>query len=138
MPRKTKLFRFTDHRTKPSRLVFVRATSQQQAATLCDVQLSHIKAYLCIADEEQNAMYSHLKDGEFEYQEHIALKRTGISDRDFEKINAVGHLKSARLILNQCDVTTKEEKDKLYQIFKLLDELSSDIAENNRNKYFNR
>lgn len=138
MPRKTKLYRFTDHRTKPSRLVFVRATSQQQAATLCDVQLSHIKAYLCIANEEQHAMYSHLKDGEFEFEERTVLKRTGISDRDFEKINTVGHLKSARLILNQCDVTTKDEKDKLQQIFKLLDELGGDIAENNRDKYFNR
>ncbi|MFS1426094.1 hypothetical protein LMH73_002655 [Vibrio splendidus] len=128
MARQTKVYKITDHQTKPSSYLYICAYSKQEVATILNRPYSHISNNMSQVSGTQLERFAHLKHGDTERDKELD-KPTGISTRDLDRIASVGFVKSAMLALDQCNPPTKEMRDKLYDIVESLKSLKGDMTE---------
>lgn len=131
MARKAKIYSFIDHSSRTTKYVYVKAYSQKEVAEITKRPLSYFKGNLRALTSDEEHQYSHLNHGEIMAKDaHPSRKGNGGMSRiDIDHICSLGHVKAARLILNQCDLRDRELKTKYQQVLGLLDELRAELAE---------
>lgn len=131
-----KIFTYLDHTKRPATYAYICAESMTEAAEIIGLPLQRIRDHLSLTTGDKQIEYQHLKRGEFVYPNKTKITK-GISLLDFERIAALGYLKSAKMALHQCDLNP-EEKERLSTIIGLIDELRADVSDRLEVRYKDR
>lgn len=131
MTHKAKIYHLIDQSTRPSRNLYICASSKKEVSDILGRPLSHLEKYLKLAPPEITKTFCDLKRGEYSTIKHEPLKRTKVKlgRRDIESLASLGYIKAAKITMDQCDLPTIEMKELQQEISGLLSKLHGDLAE---------
>ncbi len=138
-----KVYRAIDHGRRNTRYAYVCASSKSKVAAILNTAVGQLNKYGCDPLDKDNpkySLYKHLQDGEVVYEDANESRPTnqGISVRDLHLIAATGYLDAAIHALNNCQMPSREMKDRLLQIQGSLKDLKIDAKEALELKYSGR
>lgn len=134
MPTASKIYQYLDHSSTPSRYLYIRAKSYTAAALVLGKPLARIKEKLRIANGELALQYAHLPENHLAQAIRTEMPK-GLRITDFERIAALGYIKSAILSLHQCDINNSDLKQRLHHLTNELTELKVDISDAIQDRY---
>ncbi len=131
----SRFYRFLDNAKHPTRVFVIHANSKDHAAQILNRPLGHIAKHLHIISSEHAEKYRSLPIGDYSVADDASPSK-GLRVVDIDRIAALGYLKSAKKVLQDCELKASE-KDRLNIIIAMIDDLRVDVSDRLLEQYKN-